>query len=121
MKIQLSQPPDGATTPPMQRYTWPLPEVCYDDETVDAVPYKWANLEVLNEDRSRPAPVQFSWDPVGDSATLYELRVSRNCLHRLPFGRSTCRTGRGSGALNSIVRLGPWCAYLRRKYYRIQL
>jgi hypothetical protein len=61
----------------MQRYTWPLPEVCYDDETVDAVPYKWANLEVLNEDRSRPAPVQFSWDPVGDSATLYELRVSR--------------------------------------------
>ena len=78
MKIQLCQPQDGATPPPLQRYTWPLTEACYDDETVDAVPYKWADLEVLNEDHSRPAPIRFTWNPVGDSGTLYQLSVSRS-------------------------------------------
>jgi hypothetical protein len=78
IKIQLRQPQDGTTPPPLQRYTWPLPEVHITDETVDAVAYKWEDLEVLNEDRSRPAPVQFIWDPVGDSDTRYELSVSRS-------------------------------------------
>ena len=78
IKIQLRQPPDGSTPPPLQRYTWPLPEAQISDKTVDAVAYKWDELEVINEDHSRPAPVQFSWDPVGDSDTRYELSVSRS-------------------------------------------
>ncbi len=78
IKIELRQPQDGTTPPPLQRYTWPLPEAHINDETVDAVAYKWDDLEVLNEDRSRPAPVRFIWDPVGDSDTRYELSVSRS-------------------------------------------
>jgi len=78
IKIQLRQPQDGATPPPLQRYSWPLPETRITDETVDAVAYRWKDLEVLNEDRSRPAPVRFIWDSVGDSNTRYELSVSRS-------------------------------------------
>jgi protein-tyrosine phosphatase len=82
-EIRLLEPRNGSVTPPLQRYYWPDDEERAGADAGEAgsslSPIRWGDLHAYGQDRSVPAGVLFSWDPIAPltSAIRYDLRISQ--------------------------------------------
>jgi protein-tyrosine phosphatase len=89
-QIRLIEPADGGVTQPLQQYYWPSGEEAPEGtKASDPVSFRetairWNDLNVYGEDRSFPAGVLFSWEPVtpGSSSVRYDLRISQDADFR---------------------------------------
>jgi hypothetical protein len=72
-QIVLIEPADGAQTPPLQQFHWPLEHASEDNAA--ALPIIWDALTQVTPDRTMPRPVTFAWEAV-PTASQYELLLA---------------------------------------------
>lgn len=79
--VQLLSPEDGGVTDPLQACYWPTDAEHRSADGGDgsrSTPIQWADLDIMTSDRSRPAPVRFSWFPPPGSppGMVFDLALS---------------------------------------------
>jgi protein-tyrosine phosphatase len=81
-ELILIEPRHNGVSPPLQRYYWPTDAERESGGTVQGSalgPISWDDLNLTGEDRTHPAGVLFSWQPVHatSNAVRYDLRISQ--------------------------------------------